>query len=413
MILIVVLFIILFISYLLSFLFKPFIDFFYGDKIKKKLNSLRKDDAYYREKYRESRKYIDSLDKGFLKSVGEAFHGSDCSEEDYITEKKKEEEKSIERSYDSELSLYSFGLSFLCILGLVGFGFFSTKQKQNPEKPKNPIAEKKADFKRICEGLDLKTIEADFKNLSTLQEQSDMMKKRAKVLYKNGLILRSQYQQAKDNKSAIGINFNKYYFCIQAREDYKRSIAAVAEETEKEILHKKTESNTKQPENEPVVNIGAPIKKHWTDLEIKEACGHCATYYNCEIRSRHKVLQYLKSFSIGSEIKVLSCAGDNPKSYTECNEWESFLSENFISKKHEDNFYNANYKTFPDYFEKCTEKQKVSCITSYCRSNHPNGVYEVTTERCDLTGQIGVMKFSKAVYCGKLRNRFFKIRKIR
>lgn len=266
MILIVALLIILFISYLISFLIKPFVAVFYGDKIKEKLKSLRKEDLYYKEQYKESRKYIDSLDKGFLKSVSDAFHGSDCTEEEYVVKKKEEEKKGIEQSYDSELSVYSFGLSFLCILGLVGFVFLKDDPAE-PQKTKNPIAENKVYFKRQCGGLDLKTIEADFIKLSALQEEADMMKKRAKNLYKNGLILHSQYQQAKDNRSAIGIKWNKYAFCIQARADYKRSIATTITETSQEPKKNNVNQSKK---NESIVNISAPIKQYTEEVKRTE-----------------------------------------------------------------------------------------------------------------------------------------------
>ena len=403
MILIVVLLIILFISYLISFLVKPLVAFFYGDKIREKLSSLRKKDSYYREQYKESRKYIDSLDKGFLKSVSEAFHGSNCTEEDYVTEKKKEEERSIEKSYNSELSVYSFGVSLVCILGLIGFGAVFKDDLPEQTKPKNPISEKKAYFKKQCEGLDLKTIEADFKKLSALQEEADMLKKRAKILYKNGLILHSQYQQAKDNRSAIGIKFNMHYFCIQAREDYRRSIATAITESSQETIENNA-SPTKT--NEPLINISSPVKQY-TDSEIKEVCQHCITYYNCEINKYQKTLhrgKYINdAFSCTSNVALR-------KSYEECVKWQSFLLDKFINEKKEKAFYEADYTVFPDYFEKCTEKQKASCITSYCRSNHPSGVYEIPTFRCELKDHIGIMKFHKAAYCGKLRNRFFSLK---
>ena len=119
MILIAVLLIIPIISYLFSFLIISFVAFFYGDKIKEKLKSLRKEDSYYKEQYQQSRKYIDNLDKGFWKSISEAVRGSDCIEEEYIAKAKKKEKESIEKAYYSELSFYSFGISLLCVLGLI------------------------------------------------------------------------------------------------------------------------------------------------------------------------------------------------------------------------------------------------------------------------------------------------------
>ena len=239
MILIVALLVICFISYLIGFLVKPFVAFFYGNKIKEKLSSLRKKDSYYKEQYRERRKHIDSLDKGFLKSISEAISGADCSEEDYVKEKKKAEEINIKKSYESELSSYSFFISLSFILGLIVFGSVFEDDMSETKKPENPVAEKKAYFKKSCENIDLKTIGSDFKKLSALQEEADMLKKRAKILYKSGLILRSQYQKAKDRRFAIGQKWLDYYSCIQAREDYRRSIAAAITETSQDLTENK------------------------------------------------------------------------------------------------------------------------------------------------------------------------------
>ena len=395
-------------AYITSFIIKPFIAVFFGNKIKR---SQRKDDQYYREQYNESRKHIESLDKGFLKSVAETLHGSDCSEEEYITTQRKKEEK----EYNSTLDLYSFCLSFLCILVLIGFVFLK-ENKDSPtklEKPKNPIAEKEADFRKYCKGLKKDTLESDFLKLTDLQEQADMMKKRAKVLYKQGLITRSQYQQAKDSRSVIGQKYNQYSFCLNAKADYRRAIAT----TLKKESQEKVKDNAKQPKKDDSNIKGCShgywwdgdscVYKKFTNSEIKKACQHCIKHYNCMI----------KIFETTGKFPKLSALNICEKGRLECWQLKEFLRDNkFISEKHKEQ-YNSLFEgpkfywhAFPDLYKHCSEKRKVPyhCKTAHCRSNNPNGIYFVT-EECDYKNRIESFKFLRDVYCGKLQKQFFKL----
>ncbi len=396
------------VAYLTSFIIKPFIAVFFGNKIKK---TQKKDDQYYREKYNESRKHIDSLNKGFLKSVAETLHGADCSEEEYIITQREKEEK----EYKSTLDLYSFGLSFVCILVLIGFSLLKGNKDDptDPAKPKNPIAEKKAHFQKTCDGLKKDTLESDFLKLADLQEQADMNKKRAKVLYKQGLIPRSQYQKAKDTRSAIGQKYNQYYFCLHAKEDYRRSIAtAVKEESQEEINNnskqsKKEDSDTKGCSHGYWWDGDSCVYKRFTNSEIQETCQHCIKYYNCMINI----------FKTAGGVPKMSVLNTCNRGRLECRKLEEFLRDNkFISEKHKEQ-YNSLFEgpkfywhAFPDLYKHCSEKRKTPyrCKTDYCRSKNPNGIYFLTQE-CELKNQIEMYKFSRDLYCGRLQKQFFKL----
>lgn len=386
------------ISVIIKLFIKPFIVIFFGNKIKK---NLKKDDQYYKEKYKKTRKYIDSLDKGFRKTMTYAWEGVDCSEEEYITTQKQNEEK----AYHSTLNKYSFnlsfGLSFLCIWVLVVL-IISTGNKNNiaePETPKNPVAEKKADFQKTCEGLKQDTLESDFLKLDRLKEQANMIKKRAKILYKQGLILHSQYQQAKDRRSAINQKWGQYWSCLNAKENYKRAIATISTEASQE----ETKNNTKQLKKDasPVFINSPPPQKRYTNSEITEACSHCINYYNCMIKTYEK---YLNS---GIFPKSKICNGEH-----ECWQLRIFLKDNkFISKKHREKLLSNNpWHIFPNYYKPyCSETEKVSCRTSTCWSNNPDGTYDLPTSQCDSRNQIEVFKFLKDSYCGKFQKQFFKL----
>ena len=384
-----------FIVYLASIIIKPFIAVFFGNKIKE---TLKKDNQYYREKYKESRKHIDNLDKGFLKSVAETLHGSDCSEEEYITTQRKKEEK----EYNSTLELYSFGVSFVCILILIGFGFLKVNEDNPPEpaKSKNLIVEKKVRFQKDCEGLKADTLESDFLKLDSLREQADMKKRRAKILYKQGLILRSQYQQVKDNRSAIYTKWGQYANCVNAQEDYRRAIATVLKETSKEEINR---VKSPKKDNSPVLIHSPSPTKRYTNLEIKETCQHCIKYYNCMIKRSEKIL-YTGKYPQG----LNPCVVD--KGYSECSQLTTFLENSkFISKKHKEQFSRSPWHAFPDYYKHCSKTKKVSCKTSTCWSNNPSGVYDVAVSQCNVKNQIESWKFLKDAYCGKLQKKFFKL----
>ena len=119
------------------------------------------------------------------------------------------------------VQFYKFiGFIFL-VIWIVGL----INEETETEKPqKNPIAEKHEDFERNCEGLKKETLEADFNKIAVAQEQADMLKKRAKILYKQGQIPRFQYQAVKDRRVAIGTQYNKYYFCLYAKTEYLKAM---------------------------------------------------------------------------------------------------------------------------------------------------------------------------------------------